>query len=62
MAEEIKLEDLVLTRTTEAQWRRIQEYHVDTWGGGVSIEDYQKRKTLLCVDSEFSKKGNFQGW
>jgi len=53
---------LILVKTTPAQWREIQEYHAHLWGCGVSLEDYQQRKTLLCVDSEFSKKGNFTGW
>lgn len=58
----LKLEDLTLTKVNEVQWRLIQEHHAGTWGGGVSVKDYQKRKTLLCQDSEFSKKGRFTGW
>ena len=62
MGKDAVKEELILVRTTEPQWRKIQEYHADLWGGGVSIDDYQDRKTLLCLDSEFSKKGSFTGW
>lgn len=62
MNKKLALEDLRLVKATTEQWRKCQEYHVHLWGGGVSIDDYQKRKTFLCVDSAFSKKGNFTGW
>jgi len=62
MRSDIPLDHLVLTVASPEQWRETQVHQTKLWGGGLSVNDYKKRETALCLESDFAKKGEFTGW